>query len=149
MKLEVCSTVFSGLNIRMLAGLPPSTLERFSRAPHTTSSRALVVSIALKHIKSQNKLVIGDFDEETFEGAFDMFRPVIQGEVDADASGRLTQAEISKTVEFCFKAFAHVSLEEKEALVNKLKKLGIDGDACDDNNRRALDELEKKLTLEE
>jgi hypothetical protein len=74
---------------------------------------------------------------------------VIQGQVDADAKGKLTQAEISKTVEFCFRAFAHVSFEEKEALVNKLKELGLDGDAYDENNRKALDELEKKLTPEE
>lgn len=74
---------------------------------------------------------------------------VIQGQVDADAKGKLTQAEISKTVEFCFRAFAHVSFEEKEALVNKLKKLGLDGDAHDEKNRKALEELEKKLTPEE
>lgn len=61
----------------------------------------------------------------------------------------MTQAEISKTVEFCFKAFAHVSFEEKEALVKKLKELGLDGDAYDEKNRKALDEVEKKLTPEE
>jgi hypothetical protein len=76
-------------------------------------------------------------------------RLVIQGQADADAKGKLTQAEISKTVEFCFRAFAHVSFEEKEALVNKLKSLGHDGDAYDENNRKALDELEKQLTPEE
>ena len=56
---------------------------------------------------------------------------------------------MSKTVEFCFRAFAHVSFEEKEALVKKLKALGHDGDAYDENNRKALDELEKHLTPEE
>ena len=61
----------------------------------------------------------------------------------------MSQNEISKTVEFCFKAFAHVSFEEKEALVNKLKQLGLDGDVYDDNNRKALEELESKLTPEE
>lgn len=61
----------------------------------------------------------------------------------------MTQSEISKTVEFCFKAFAHVSFEEKEALVNKLKRLGLDGDAYDEKNRKALEELESKLTPEE
>lgn len=74
---------------------------------------------------------------------------VIQGQVDADAKGKLTQTEISKTVEFCFKAFAHVSFEEKEALIKKLKDLGLDGDAYDESNRKALDELEKKLSPEE
>lgn len=74
---------------------------------------------------------------------------VIQGQADADAKGKLSQAEISKTVEFCFRAFAHVSFEEKEALVQKLKSLGHDGDAHDETNQKALEELEKQLTPEE
>ncbi|KAL4738166.1 hypothetical protein BDV11DRAFT_206155 [Aspergillus similis] len=106
----------------------------------------LVVSSALKQIRSQDEPVISDFDEESFERAFDLFRPIIQGQADADAKGKLTQAEISKTVEFCFRAFAHVSFEEKEALVQKLKSLGHDGDAYDENNRKALEEIEKQLT---
>ncbi|ROV88111.1 hypothetical protein VSDG_09379 [Cytospora chrysosperma] len=109
----------------------------------------LVVSSALKQIRSQDVPVIDDFNEKGFERAFDLFRPIIQGQVDSDAQGKLTQGEISKTVEFCFKAFAHVSFEEKEALVNKLKQLGLDGDVYDEKNRKALEELEMKLTPEE
>ncbi|KAL8336460.1 hypothetical protein RB601_000326 [Gaeumannomyces tritici] len=110
----------------------------------------VVVSSALKQIRSADQPVLHDFDEQSFERAFDLFRPVIQGTADADAQGRgLTQAEVSKTIEFCFRAFAHVSFEEKEALVAKLKSLGLDGDAHDEANSRALAELEEKLTPEE
>lgn len=109
----------------------------------------LVVSSALKQIKSQDRPVISDFDEDNFERAFDLFKPIIQGQADANTKGKLTQAEISKTIEFCFRAFAHVSFEEKEALVKKLKALGHDGDAYDEANREALDEIEKQLTPEE
>jgi len=109
----------------------------------------VVVSSALKQIRASDQPVIHDFDEESFERAFDLFRPIIQGQADADTKNSLTQNEISKTLEFCFKAFAHVSFEEKEALVNKLKTLGLDGDAYDENNRKQLDEFEKKLTPEE
>lgn len=35
----------------------------------------LVVSSALKQIRSQDEPVINDFDEKTFERAFDLFRP--------------------------------------------------------------------------
>lgn len=35
----------------------------------------VVVSSALKQIRSQDQPVIGDFDEKTFERAFDLFRP--------------------------------------------------------------------------
>ncbi|KAL8716065.1 MAG: hypothetical protein Q9225_006253 [Loekoesia sp. 1 TL-2023] len=109
----------------------------------------LVVSSALKQIRSSDQPVISDFDEDSFERAFDLFRPIIQGQADADTKGKLTQAEISRTVEFCFRAFAHVSFEEKEALVKKLKALGHDGDAYDEANSKALDEIEKQLTPEE
>ncbi|KAK4206968.1 hypothetical protein QBC37DRAFT_105079 [Rhypophila decipiens] len=109
----------------------------------------VVVSSALKQIRSADQPVLHDFDEESFERAFDFFRPVIQGTADADTKGKLSQAEISKTIEFCFRAFAHVSFEEKEALVAKLKSLGIEGDATDDSNSKALAEIEEKLTPEE
>ncbi|KAI4102884.1 MAG: hypothetical protein L6R37_004146 [Teloschistes peruensis] len=109
----------------------------------------VVVSSALKQIRSADQPVISDFDEDSFERAFDLFRPIIQGQADMDTKGKLTQAEISKTVEFCFRAFAHVSFEEKEALVKKLKSLGHDGDAYDEANSKALDEIEKQLTPEE
>lgn len=107
------------------------------------------MSSALKQIRSSDQPVISDFDENSFERAFDLFRPIIQGQADADTKGKLTQAEISKTVEFCFRAFAHVSFEEKEALVKKLKALGHDRDAYDEANGKALDEIEKQLTPEE
>jgi flavin-dependent dehydrogenase len=35
----------------------------------------LVVSSALKQIRSQGEPVISDFDEDSFERAFDLFRP--------------------------------------------------------------------------
>ncbi|KAK8037121.1 radH flavin-dependent halogenase [Apiospora marii] len=109
----------------------------------------VLVSSALKQIRAADQPVLHDFDEESFERAFELFRPVIQGQVDSDVKGSLTQADISKTLEFCFKAFAHVPFEEKEALMQKLKDLGVDGDANDENNGQALAELEKKLTPEE
>ena len=109
----------------------------------------LVVSSALKQIRSQDQPIIGDFDDDSFERAFDLFRPIIQGTADADTKGKLTQSEISKTVEFCFRAFAHVSFEKKEALVKKLKTLGHDADASDEANSMALEEIEKQLTPEE
>ncbi|KAI1297501.1 FAD/NAD(P)-binding domain-containing protein [Xylaria venustula] len=109
----------------------------------------LAVSSALKQIRSQDKPVISEFDEDSFERAFELFRPIIQGQVDLDVKGKLTQADISKTVEFCFKAFTDISFEEKEALVNKIKSLGLDGELYGESNRKPLDELEKKLTPEE
>lgn len=43
----------------------------------------------------------------------------------------------------------HVSAEDKDALVNKLKEFGLNEDAFNKTNSKALDEIEKGLTPEE
>ncbi|KAL7622124.1 hypothetical protein AAE478_007626 [Parahypoxylon ruwenzoriense] len=108
----------------------------------------LVVMSSSKQIRSQNEPVISDFDEESFERAFDLFRPVIQGTVDADAKKKLTQTEISKTVEFCFRSFTQVPPEQKEALIQKIKSLGIDN-ADEEQALDVIEAIKKNLTPEE
>ena len=127
----------------------------------------LVVLSSLKQIRSQDEPVLNDWDEESFERAFDHFRPsmlyysnsnmiqlttitVIQGTVDTDTKGKLSTEEISKTIDFCFRAFAHVPVEQKDALLEKLKNLGLsDPTATDLKTREAIEELEKTLSPEE
>jgi len=46
---------------------------------------------------------------------------VIQGT--ADVSSKLTQAEISKTVDFCLNAFADIAPEERESVLQKLESI--------------------------
>ncbi|KAI1372125.1 hypothetical protein F4677DRAFT_274912 [Hypoxylon crocopeplum] len=110
----------------------------------------LVVSSALKQIKSQDEPVISDWDEKTFDRAFNHFRPIIQGAV--DVTGKLSQAEVSKTVDFCFHAFVPVPQEEKEALLKKMTELGIeDLSQVEDNETfaKGLAELEGLLSPEQ
>lgn len=76
-------------------------------------------------------------------------RTVIQGTVDADANGRLARADISKTIEFCFKAFTHVSPEDNNAIIAKLKSYGLDNQSDDVETQKAIAEIEKSLTQEE
>ncbi|PHH93312.1 hypothetical protein CDD83_7097 [Cordyceps sp. RAO-2017] len=109
----------------------------------------LVVSSALKQIRSQEEPVIQDVDEEGFQRAFDLFRPVIQGTTDADASGKLSRSDISKTIEFCFKAFTHIAPEQKEALARKLKALGLDVVAEEATAKKMIEDIEKNLTSDE
>lgn len=103
----------------------------------------LVVMTALKQIRKQMEPVLSDFDEDGFDTAFGFFRPsrsscsqvavvtsdanmlpVIQGTVDADVSNKLTQTEVSKTVEFCLNAFKQVKPEERQAVLEKVKGAG-------------------------
>jgi hypothetical protein len=78
---------------------------------------------------------------------------VIQGTADAkheDVKAKLTQEEISKTVEFALKSWLTIDPEQKEALVQKLKSFDIhDGEADDPETIKALNEVQKQLAPEE
>lgn len=66
----------------------------------------LVVRSAMEQIHGREKAVLNGLDEATFNVAFDHFRPIIQGTV--DAGGKLTQAEVDRSVEFCTRVIRKV-----------------------------------------
>ncbi|KAG8422828.1 Halotolerance protein HAL2 [Metarhizium acridum] len=109
----------------------------------------LAVSSATKQIRTQHEPIIQDMDEEGFQRAFDLFRPIIQGTVDADTAGKVSKFEISKILQFCFKAFAYVPPEKKDALFDKLRKLDSKALHNDAKEFQTLDGIEKHLTAEE
>jgi len=59
----------------------------------------LVVLSVYKNIRSQTVPVLSDINEDNFDRAFHIFRPVIQGCADADPT--LTEEELQNTMEFC------------------------------------------------
>lgn len=110
----------------------------------------LVVSSALKQIKSQDNPVISDWDEKSFDRAFNHFRPIIQGQ--ADVQGKLSEEEVSKTIDFCFNAFIPVDAKQKESLLERMRELGIeDLSQIEDNEQYAkgVAELEGLLSPEQ
>ncbi|XXG96049.1 hypothetical protein Hte_002326 [Hypoxylon texense] len=109
----------------------------------------LVILSATKQIKHQNAPIIHDFDEETFERAFELYLPVIQGTVDADVKGKLTQEDVSKVVEFSFNAYADIPPEQRDSLVRKLKSLGIDDQDNTEKISRTIEEINESITPEE
>ncbi|GLA43656.1 hypothetical protein AnigIFM63309_001587 [Aspergillus niger] len=134
----------------------------------------LAVSSATKQIREQYEPIIQDMEEEGFQRAFDLLRPstdllkhfilapvlvlqltkilcvlVIQGTVDADNTGKISYTEISKALEFCFRAFTYVPPEKKDALFEKLKNLGVESGQSDTKEAKALDDIEKHLTRDE
>ncbi|KAG8424715.1 Halotolerance protein HAL2 [Metarhizium acridum] len=109
----------------------------------------LAVSSATKQIRTQHEPIIQDMDEEGFQRAFDLFRPIIQGTVDADTAGKVSKFEISKILQFCFKAFAYVPPEKKDALFDKLRKLDSKALHNDAKEFQTLDGIEKHLTADE
>ncbi|KAJ5613720.1 FAD/NAD(P)-binding domain-containing protein [Penicillium herquei] len=118
------------------------TVERYTRF-------FLAVSSATKQIREQYEPVIQDMDEEGFQRAFDLLRPIIQGTVDADTAGKISQSEISRALEFCFRAFTYVPPEQKDALFEKLKNIGIESRQTDPTAVKALDDIQKHLTVDE
>lgn len=128
----------------------------------------LVVLSALKQIREGDEAVLSDFDEEGFDRAFSFFRPseyftplvlsvteidiiaVIQGT--SDINGKLTQAEISKTVDFCFNAFRPVDEAEKKAVLKKLENMSLEqNDPASDASKpkQTVEMLEATLTEDE
>ncbi|KAK8006929.1 hypothetical protein PG989_000919 [Apiospora arundinis] len=107
----------------------------------------LVVSSALKQIRHQDEPVLSDFDEKTFDRAFAHFRPIIQGRTEM---GQLSQAEISKTVDFCFSSFAPVDKDEKEVVLAKMKEVGIEDPSIgNEKYQQGIKELETLLSPEQ
>ncbi|KAK3201631.1 hypothetical protein GRF29_164g15576 [Pseudopithomyces chartarum] len=87
----------------------------------------LVVMSALKQIRSKDEPVLSDWSEDGFDVAFDAFRPIIQGTADADVGGKLTQSEVTNTVNFCLNAFDQTAPEDADRVMKKLESL--EGDA--------------------
>ncbi|PSR81494.1 hypothetical protein BD289DRAFT_393427 [Coniella lustricola] len=63
----------------------------------------LLVLSAYKQIRNQGDAVLSDFNEDNFDRAFNLFKPIIQGT--ADATGKITQDEFSQTIDFLVLAF--------------------------------------------
>ncbi|KAJ5144351.1 hypothetical protein N7476_004836 [Penicillium atrosanguineum] len=104
----------------------------------------LVVLSALKQIKDQEDSVLTDWDETTFDRAFSFFRPIIQGTVDVKA--RLTGSEISETIDFCYRAFIPIPPEQKDAVLEKMEKLGLNDKTLGSKTKG---ELEPSMSSEE
>ncbi|KAJ4244815.1 Tryptophan halogenase [Fusarium torreyae] len=73
----------------------------------------------------------------------------LAGTADVDAKGTESRAEISKVLEFCFRAFTYVPPEQKDALFEKLKKLGVGSQQGHEATLEELEQIKKHLTPEE
>ncbi|KAK6504478.1 hypothetical protein TWF506_002673 [Arthrobotrys conoides] len=72
----------------------------------------LIVSSTTKQMRQQQDPVIRGMNEG-FEKALGLFNPVVQGTADADAKNKFSKADMSKTLEFCFRAIIDVPSEKR------------------------------------
>ncbi|RXW20299.1 hypothetical protein EST38_g5554 [Candolleomyces aberdarensis] len=71
----------------------------------TAYTRFLVVVMSVyRQIRNQSLDVLSDVEEDNFDRAFDILRPVIQGT--ADVGKKLSEDELQKTMDFCQHVFA-------------------------------------------
>ncbi|KAG2130749.1 hypothetical protein DEU56DRAFT_982066 [Suillus clintonianus] len=78
----------------------------------------LVVLGTYKQIRNQDMPVMSDVDEDNFDKAFDILRPVIQGT--SDVGKTLTEDELQKTMDFCRHIFAPTDPEMHAAVKSRL-----------------------------
>ncbi|KAJ8076890.1 hypothetical protein PM082_001313 [Marasmius tenuissimus] len=74
----------------------------------------VVVLSAYKQIRAQSNNVLNDVDEDNFDRAFAMLRPVIQGA--AEMGSRLSESELQKSLDFCVQLFNPTSPEHHRRL---------------------------------
>ncbi|KAF9070286.1 FAD/NAD-P-binding domain-containing protein [Rhodocollybia butyracea] len=74
----------------------------------------LVVLGAYKQMRAQDIAVLSDINEDNFDRAFDLIRPIIQGT--ADVNKKLTHDEVEKTMDFVKNVFAPTDPEMHAAV---------------------------------
>ncbi|KXN88893.1 Tryptophan 2-halogenase [Leucoagaricus sp. SymC.cos] len=125
----------SGVHLALLGGLTAATTIAASIKKQCTEEMAwkfhdvkvataytrflLVVMSAYKQIRNQSTAVLSDIDEDNFDRAFDILRPVIQGT--SDVGKKLTENELQKTMEFCKDVFAPTDPEMVKAVGARLR----------------------------
>jgi len=84
-------------------------------------SRFLLVVVACyRQVRSQSAPLMSEIDEDNFDRAFSLIRPVIQGT--ADISKQLTEDELERTIDFCRNIVAPTDPEEMKAVASRVSK---------------------------
>ncbi|KAG2015793.1 hypothetical protein CC2G_009028 [Coprinopsis cinerea AmutBmut pab1-1] len=77
----------------------------------------IVVLSAYKQIRSQSEGILSDIDEDNYDRAFALLRPVIQGA--SDMGARLSESELQKSLDFCVNLFNPTSPEQHRQIAEK------------------------------
>ncbi|KAJ3572209.1 hypothetical protein NP233_g3234 [Leucocoprinus birnbaumii] len=155
----------SGVHLALLGGLTAATSIAASIRKQCTEEMAwefhdvkvataytrflLVVMSAYKQIRNQTTAILSDIDEDNFDRAFDILRPVIQGT--ADVGRKLTENELQRTMDFCKDVFAPTDPEMIKAVGARLRPELLSPNAPiwseEEISQEASNDEEKKLVL--
>ncbi|KAE8393035.1 FAD/NAD(P)-binding domain-containing protein [Aspergillus alliaceus] len=95
----------------------------------------MVISATRKQIANQNNPILNDFQEDSFDRAFAIFQPVIQGAVDVP-SEKLSQDQIAKIFDFCSRTVYITRPGDTDALA---AELGISADIVNRYGAKIMD----------
>ncbi|GLA57189.1 hypothetical protein AtubIFM54640_003314 [Aspergillus tubingensis] len=70
----------------------------------------LVVSSAYGQMTHKDRPILNELGENSFDRAFDIFRPIIQGTV--DANGKIAEKEVQESIEFCVRVLQKIDHEQ-------------------------------------
>ncbi|KAJ2916304.1 hypothetical protein MD484_g4125, partial [Candolleomyces efflorescens] len=121
----------SGVHLAMTSALSAAATICASLRHHCTESEAalwhtrrvstsytrfqIVVLSAYKQIRSQSEEVLADVDEDNYDRAFTLLRPVIQGA--SEMGARLSETELQKSLDFCINLFTPTIPDEHERVI--------------------------------
>ncbi|KAF5325854.1 hypothetical protein D9611_000019 [Ephemerocybe angulata] len=125
----------SGVHLAMTSALSAAATICASLRNHCTESEAalwhtrrvstsytrfqVVVLSAYKQIRSQSEDVLADIDEDNYDRAFTLLRPVIQGA--SDMGARLSENELQKSLDFCVNLFSPTFPDDHERVIRSGK----------------------------
>ncbi|KAF8058203.1 putative halogenase [Lyophyllum atratum] len=114
-------------------------------------TRFLVVVLGIyKQIRAQEEDVLSDVNEDNFDKAFHLLRPVIQGAADVDP--KLTEQELEETLHFCKNILAPTSPQMHKDVAERMPQLTApDGPILDTHTVEGIagnDEDAKNVLLE-
>ncbi|TFK23672.1 FAD binding domain-containing protein [Coprinopsis marcescibilis] len=123
----------SGVHLAMTSALSAAATICASLRSHCTEAEAalwhtrrvstsytrfqIVVLSAYKQIRSQAEGILSDIDEDNYDRAFSVLRPVIQGA--SDMGARLSETELQKSLDFCVNLFNPTSPEQHRRVAEK------------------------------
>ncbi|KAF5320184.1 hypothetical protein D9611_010302 [Ephemerocybe angulata] len=124
----------SGVHLALLGGLTAAATIAASMRGHCSEAVAaeyhtnkvgaaytrffFVVMSAYKQIRSQSVDVLSDVDEDNFDRAFDIIRPVIQGT--SDVGKKVTEDELQRALTFCQDVWAPTDPEMHASVASRL-----------------------------
>ncbi|KAF7589008.1 hypothetical protein BBP40_004939 [Aspergillus hancockii] len=107
----------------------------------------LVVTSTLKQIGDRERPVLTEWDEDSFDRAFDILQPVIQGAADSSTQ-KLSPGDMAKLLDFCIHAMTQNGDFTERGMVDIVNELDIPASTVERYRHRILEVVKRNNTLD-